>query len=118
MSRHATPADVGVAVSGPLVAVACPRVSGWWSRVWAHDAAEPTYAAREAVLWIAESRTTAEPITVWLRQIPAIQVLRRDAAPVLQHARIALAHSRSGDDHPAVLAALAALRSSAPSESP
>lgn len=109
----------GVAVAGPLVAVAVARPRRrWWARVWAHGAAEPTYAAREAVLWIAEHRTTAEPLTVWLRQLPAIQGLRRDATPVLTQARVALAHSRSGEDHPAVHAALDALRSHAPMESP
>lgn len=110
----------GVAVSGPLVAVAFARHRRTpWVRVWVHEAAEPTYAAREAVLWIAEHRTSAEPLAVWLRQLPAIQGLRRDAAPVLTQARVVLAHSRSGEDHPAVLAALDALRlHSTPSESP
>lgn len=109
----------GVAVSGPLVAVAVPRPRRrHWTRVWAHEAAEPTYAAREAVLWIAEHRTSAEPLAVWLRQLPAIQGLRRDATPVLTQARVVLAHSRSGEDHPAVLAALDALRSHVPMESP
>lgn len=110
----------GVAVSGPLVAVAAPRPHRrHWTRVWAHEAAEPTYAAREAVLWIAEHRTSAEPIAVWLRQLPAIQGLRRDATPVLTQARVVLVHSRSGEDHPVVLAALDAIRSHPiPSESP
>lgn len=107
----------GVAVAGPLVAVATVRPRRW-SRVWTHGAPEPTYAAREAVLWIAEHRTSAEPIAVWLRQLPAIQGLRRDATPVLTQARVVLVHSRSGEDHPAVLAALDALRSHAPMESP
>ena len=36
----------GVAVSGPLVAVAVPRPRRrHWTRVWAHDAPEATYAA-------------------------------------------------------------------------
>lgn len=102
--------DAGVAVAGPLVAVAVRRERGaWWVRVWRHSAAESIYAAREAVLHLAEKRTREEPLTVWLRQLAAIQGLRRDEAPLLAHTRMTLAHSRSGEDHPAVVAALNAL---------